>query len=100
MQSFNLFTELIKDIKFNTIRTLQIIQFKVESAEEEAAAIAEKLAVEQRQQEAQMMLNHTDSDEPIMDKKTARNDPCPCGSGKKYKQCCGKSGPKKGVFAS
>ena len=24
------------------------------------------------------------------DKKTGRNDPCPCGSGKKYKQCCGK----------
>ncbi|PWB46887.1 MAG: hypothetical protein C3F18_12285, partial [Nitrosomonadales bacterium] len=22
--------------------------------------------------------------------KTGRNDPCPCGSGKKYKQCCGK----------
>ena len=24
------------------------------------------------------------------DKKTGRNEPCPCGSGKKYKQCCGK----------
>ena len=24
------------------------------------------------------------------DKKIGRNDPCPCGSGKKYKQCCGK----------
>ena len=23
-------------------------------------------------------------------KKIGRNDPCPCGSGKKYKQCCGK----------
>jgi len=23
-----------------------------------------------------------------MDKKIGRNDPCPCGSGKKYKQCC------------
>jgi SWIM/SEC-C metal-binding protein len=23
------------------------------------------------------------------DKKTGRNDPCPCGSGKKYKKCCG-----------
>jgi preprotein translocase subunit SecA len=29
--------------------------------------------------------------EPIhTDKKVKRNDPCPCGSGKKYKQCCGK----------
>jgi preprotein translocase subunit SecA len=29
--------------------------------------------------------------EPIRtDEKPKRNDPCPCGSGKKYKQCCGK----------
>ncbi|HIC12549.1 MAG TPA: preprotein translocase subunit SecA [Sulfurimonas sp.] len=99
-ESFNLFTELIGEIKFNTIRTLQIIQFKMESAEEEAAAIAEQRAVEQRQQEALMQLNHTDSGDIKTDKKIARNDPCPCGSGKKYKQCCGKSGPKKGLFAS
>ncbi len=33
------------------------------------------------------------------DKKIARNEPCPCGSGKKYKQCCGKSGPKRGLAA-
>ena len=26
----------------------------------------------------------------IKDKKVGRNDPCPCGSGKKYKQCCGR----------
>jgi len=98
-ESFNLFGELIREIKFNTIRTLQIIQFKVESAEEEAAAIAEKLALEQRMQESRMQLNHSENEE-ILEKKIARNDPCPCGSGKKYKQCCGKSGPKKGVFAS
>ncbi len=31
--------------------------------------------------------------EPIhVDRKPERNDPCPCGSGKKYKQCCGKAG--------
>jgi len=99
-ESFNLFTELISEIKFNTIRTLQIIQFKMESAEEEAEAIAERRALEQRQQEALMKLNHTDSDDIKTEKKIARNDPCPCGSGKKYKQCCGKSGPKKGLFAS
>jgi len=29
--------------------------------------------------------------EPIMvEKKVGRNEPCPCGSGKKYKKCCGK----------
>ncbi len=31
--------------------------------------------------------------EPIRatDKSVGRNDPCPCGSGKKYKKCCGKN---------
>ena len=33
------------------------------------------------------------------DKKIARNEVCPCGSGLKYKQCCGKSGPKRGLVA-
>ncbi len=99
-ESFNLFTELVGEIKFNTIRTLHIIQFKMESAKEEATAIAEQREVEQRQQEALMKLNHTDTGNIKSDKKIARNDPCPCGSGKKYKQCCGKSGPKKGLFAS
>ncbi|MBQ1236828.1 MAG: SEC-C domain-containing protein, partial [Oscillospiraceae bacterium] len=28
--------------------------------------------------------------EPVRVKKVGRNDPCPCGSGKKYKHCCGR----------
>jgi len=105
-ESFNLFGELINDIKFNTIRTLQMIQFQMESPEEEAARISNQLEEEKKAQEALRQLNHSDNvdidaeDAPVSSKKIARNDPCPCGSGKKYKQCCGKSGPKKGVFAS
>ncbi|ADN09157.1 preprotein translocase subunit SecA [Sulfurimonas autotrophica] len=105
-ESFSLFGELINDIKFNTIRTLQIIQFQMESPEEEAARISKQLEEEKKAQEALMRLNHHDNvdidaeDDLVVTKKIARNDPCPCGSGKKYKQCCGKSGPKKGVFAS
>lgn len=30
--------------------------------------------------------------------KVAKNDPCPCNSGKKYRDCCGKMGPKRGVL--
>ena len=104
-ESFNLFSELINEIKFNTIRTLQIIQFKIETAEEEAAKLTQKLEDEKRAQEALLKLNHHDNvdidkEDVVVEKKISRNDPCPCGSGKKYKQCCGKSGPKKGVFAS
>ena len=96
-ESFNLFSELVESIKYDTIRTLQIIQFRI--AEEEAEAFARQMELQKRQQEAQMHFNHSDA-APLTEKKVARNDPCPCGSGLKYKQCCGKSGPKKGVFAS
>ena len=98
-ESFNLFGELINDIKFNTIKTLQIIQFRVESAEDEAKRMAQQLEIQRKADEASMRLN-TQEDDSVVQKKPSRNEPCPCGSGKKYKQCCGKSGPKKGVFAS
>jgi len=101
-ESFNLFSELINDIKFNTIRTLQIIQFQVESPEEEAKRLAHQLEMQRKADEASIKLSHTESEEEEKStfKRPARNEPCPCGSGKKYKQCCGKSGPKKGAFAS
>ncbi len=101
-ESFNLFGELINDIKFNTIRTLQIIQFKMESPEEEAKRVSEELEMQRKIDEASMKFNLSDNQEKqqAFTKKIARNDPCPCGSGKKYKQCCGKSGPKKGAFVS
>ncbi len=37
-----------------------------------------------------------------IDKKTGRNDPCPCGSGRKFKKCCGRGGavPAKGCFGA
>jgi len=96
-ESFNLFSELINDIKFNTIKTLQMIQFKVESPDEEAKRLAEQLELQRRVDAEAMRLS---SDEDLPSAKPSKNGPCPCGSGKKYKQCCGKSGPKKGVFAS
>lgn len=99
-ESFNLFTELVGDIKFNTIKTLQIIQFRVQDPEEEAKRIAEKLDIQRKINEAEIQFNLYNSEESDAAKKVSRNDLCPCGSGKKYKLCCGKSGPKKGIFAS
>lgn len=100
-ESFNLFSELRNEIKFNTIKTLQIIQFRVEAPEQEAQRVAMQLKKEHDANLAEMQLNHATEEQTVAsEKKTARNDLCPCGSGKKYKQCCGKSGPKKGIFAS
>ncbi len=95
-ESYNLFSELRDSIKFETIKMLQIIQFK--SAEEEAEALAEQREIQKRQDEMNMHLNLHEQ-EGLGEKKVARNEPCPCGSGKKYKSCCGKSGPKKGALA-
>ena len=96
-ESFNLFTELISDIKSSTITHLQIIQFRMESPEEEAKKMMQSIENQKKAEEAAMKFSNEESVDTS--KKIARNDPCPCGSRKKYKQCCGKSGPKKGVFA-
>ena len=98
-ESFNLFSELVETIKYDTIKTLHVIRFRVESVEEEAEALARQMELEKRQEEMRMALNQTKHEE-AEEKKVSRNDDCPCGSGLKYKNCCGKSGPKKGVFAS
>ncbi|MDD2950716.1 MAG: SEC-C metal-binding domain-containing protein, partial [Sulfuricurvum sp.] len=97
-ESFNLFSELVETIKYDTIKTLHVIRFRVDNAEEEAEALARQMELEKKQEAFRMSLNHQEHD--IDEKKIARNDDCPCGSGLKYKNCCGKSGPKKGVFAS
>ncbi len=97
-ESFNLFSELVETIKYDTVKTLHVVRFKVETAEEEAEALARAMELEKRQEEMRMALNQTKQDRE--EKKIARNDYWPCGSGLTYKNCCGKSGPKKRVFAS
>ena len=39
--------------------------------------------------EVRMQSEHPDRSEPTRSSKIGRNEPCPCGSGKKYKKCCG-----------
>ncbi len=97
-ESYNLFTELITTLKYDTVKTLHIIRFRVEEAQDEAQALAHQMEIEKRQEELAMSLMGAPSQ--LENTKISRNDDCPCGSGLKYKNCCGKSGPKKGIFAS
>ncbi|NLM35457.1 MAG: preprotein translocase subunit SecA [Clostridiales bacterium] len=74
-----MFNEMIYNIKTDTIRHL----FRVRMEK----------APEREQVAKETGTNHDDSlkKEPIKkEKKIGRNDPCPCGSGKKYKNCCGR----------
>ena len=99
-ESYNLFMELVDQIKFESIKTLHLVQLRDEKEEQERQAMAEMIARMEAESAEGIKMEHASiSTEPIVEKKIPRNDPCPCGSGKKYKQCCGKSGPKKGILA-
>jgi preprotein translocase subunit SecA len=101
-ESYNLFMELVNQIKFECIKTLHLIQLRSEKEEEERRAMEAMLSKMQADAEAGMRMEHNsvlNEQDAMIEKKVPRNGPCPCGSGKKYKQCCGKSGPKKGLLA-
>ena len=101
--SYKLFTDLVGRIKLEAVKVLQLVQFDFETAEEEEAAV-EHIREELESDVANAKLSTDEQEEtknkPLTGtKKPKRNDPCPCGSGKKYKNCCGQSGPKKGLLA-
>ncbi|MFC2057563.1 preprotein translocase subunit SecA [Campylobacterota bacterium] len=101
--SYKLFTDLVARIKLEAVKVLQLVQFDFESPEEEEAAV-EHIREELESDIAEAKLSTDEQEAPknkpvTGTKKPKRNDPCPCGSGKKYKNCCGQSGPKKGLLA-
>ncbi len=52
--------------------------------------LGERAKSSDEREEEQELLDKTEKVEPIhADAEPGRNDPCPCGSGKKYKKCCG-----------
>ncbi|MBE9834869.1 preprotein translocase subunit SecA [Campylobacter concisus] len=97
-ESYNLFMELVGRLKTESVKTLQIVRFKSREEQEEQARMM--LEASQNAEDENLSYNNQGEDENFTpEKKIPRNAPCPCGSGKKYKDCHGKSGPKKGIFA-
>lgn len=75
-ESFDLFLEMLGQVKLDTVQKL----YAVQPAKEELT-----------REQPVMFFNMGDEPAPERkEKKIGRNDPCPCGSGKKYKKCCGK----------
>ena len=90
-EGFELFQEMSDRVQEDVVTKL----FTVEVDQERSAAELEEL--EARQAPRQMMLSRGDGEgpEPVVTvrrdgDKVGRNEPCPCGSGKKYKRCHGK----------
>jgi preprotein translocase subunit SecA len=92
-EGFDLFMNMIETVKQQTVGTLLRVQLvqedELERLEEERRREREKELEMARQQSA---ANGDASPKPVRrsQEKVGRNAPCPCGSGKKYKKCCGR----------
>ncbi|WP_148570417.1 preprotein translocase subunit SecA [Aliarcobacter cryaerophilus] len=94
-ESYNMFIDLVSNIKLEIIKILFTIQ--LQSKEEQEAL--DKVKANMEKSNEHITTNLAQEVVKSSDKKIARNEVCPCGSGLKYKQCCGKSGPKRGLVA-
>jgi preprotein translocase subunit SecA len=99
-ESFGLFEDLLGNIKYDTIRYLSHIEV---ASEDDMARLEDQRRSEQANREYKHAAaagmagsdgseNAEPAQQPMMRQgpKVGRNDLCPCQSGKKYKQCCGK----------
>jgi preprotein translocase subunit SecA len=82
MTGYDMFNDMIEAIQEETIKTLFHIRVEEKVEREQVAKVT-----------------GTNKDDTVKkgpktrtEKKVYPNDPCPCGSGKKYKNCCGKRG--------
>ena len=81
MSGYEMFDEMTQNIKEETVRLLFHVRVEQKAEREQVAKVT-----------------GTNKDDTLQkgsvkrqDTKIYPNDPCPCGSGKKYKQCCGQS---------
>ena len=97
MEGFDMFDQMVTDIKFDVVKLLMHASKRDEGASRKEAAritdakLQEKAAIELvdgKISPKEGGLNKTIVNE---EPKVGRNDPCPCGSGKKYKNCCGRN---------
>ena len=80
IQGFEMFNDMIEGIKVETVKTLYHIQVEQKVEREEVAEVTGT----NKDDTGVSKTKHRESE------KIYPNDPCPCGSGKKYKNCCGR----------
>ncbi|MBU2881479.1 preprotein translocase subunit SecA [Psychrosphaera sp. B3R10] len=94
-ESFELFGDMLEMLKAEVTKMLCRVQVKaeedVEAVEEQRRKQAENTPKEYQHETSSQLSNEERQAPQIRDQaKVGRNEPCPCGSGKKYKQCHGK----------
>jgi len=91
-EAYQMFLEMLERIKKNTVEKLFAVQIAKEEEVKEMKAERKQTFILSRGEAAQSAGGETEDGKGVTvrreGKKVGRNDPCPCGSGKKYKKCC------------
>jgi preprotein translocase subunit SecA len=91
-EAYEMFLEMLERIKKDTVEKLFAIQIAKEEEVKEMKAERKQTFILSRGEAAQSAGGETEDGKGVTvrreGKKVGRNDPCPCGSGKKYKKCC------------
>ena len=91
IQGADMFDAMVADIRERTVRTILSIQPAQQESTVRRVQVAKPLneGFEGNGPASRKVVKRS-GPEPIRNTQTpGRNDPCPCGSGKKYKKCCG-----------
>jgi preprotein translocase subunit SecA len=99
-EAFELFSQLLDAVKLEVTRTLMTVRIQTREQAQELEAAAQQIE-EAAGQLSNVTYTHPNEDGSVSTEtdpstvapelpRVGRNDPCPCGSGKKYKQCHGK----------
>lgn len=99
-ESYDLFLELKDSLRLESAKMIHLIKLREQSNDDEEQAKAMLKNLEEENTDGLSFNKDNKENEAKKSTKVARNDPCPCGSGKKYKLCHGKGGPKKGILAN
>ena len=92
IEGMDMFDEMVNDIKHDVVKLLMNLRKQEEVRREEAAKITgAALQALNSLDKGQQMKSEVNKTVVNQGPKVGRNDPCPCGSGKKYKNCCGKN---------
>lgn len=83
-EGFEMFYQMISDVRMDVANFMMGINIQI-------GVSPEQLVQMRRAKMAALKTNSAPAGPVVKQKQVGRNDPCPCGSGKKYKNCCGKS---------
>ena len=97
MEGFDMFDEMVYDIQYDVVKLLMHVTERDEGAQRQqtseitSAKLQETSAIELVDGKISPKEGGIDKTIRNEEPKVGRNDPCPCGSGKKYKACCGRN---------